>query len=30
MPLTDILVRNADPRPKAFRVFDSGGLYLEV
>jgi len=30
MPLTDVEIRNAKPRDKAFRLFDGGGLYLEV
>ena len=30
MPLTDSAVRAARPRVKAFRLFDAGGLYLEV
>jgi hypothetical protein len=30
MPLTDIKIRSAKPRDKAYKVFDSGGLYLEV
>ena len=30
MPLTDIKIRLAKPREKTFKVFDSGGLYLEV
>ncbi|MFN0315712.1 MAG: tyrosine-type recombinase/integrase [Burkholderiales bacterium] len=30
MPLTDIAIRNTKPGPKAKRIFDSGGLYLEV
>lgn len=30
MALTDIAIRNAKPIEKAFRLFDSGGLYLEV
>ena len=30
MPLTDIKIRSAKPRDKAFKLFDSGGLYLEV
>jgi integrase len=30
MPLTTIAVRNAVPRPKPYRLFDGGGLYLEV
>jgi integrase len=30
MPLTDTAIRNAKPRSKPYRMFDSGGLYLEV
>ena len=30
MPLTDSAVRSAKPRVKAFRLFDAGGLYLEI
>lgn len=30
MPLTDIKIRSAKPGPKAYKLFDSGGLYLEV
>jgi integrase len=30
MPLTDVKVRNAQPGEKAQRLFDGGGLYLEV
>ncbi|HMM76528.1 MAG TPA: tyrosine-type recombinase/integrase [Gammaproteobacteria bacterium] len=30
MPLTDVLVRNARPTDKPIRLFDGGGLYLEV
>lgn len=30
MPLTDTAIRNAKPAAKALRLFDSGGLYLEV
>jgi len=30
MPLTDIKIRSAKPREKAYKLFDSGGLYLEV
>ncbi len=30
MPLTDIKIRSAKPRTKTFKLFDSGGLYLEV
>ena len=30
MPLTDTAIRNAKPADKATRLFDGGGLYLEV
>jgi Arm domain-containing DNA-binding protein len=30
MPLTDTAIRNAKPGVKSFRLFDGGGLYLEV
>lgn len=30
MPLTDIAIRNAKPSAKPVRMFDGGGLYLEV
>jgi integrase len=30
MPLTEITIRSAKAREKAFKLFDSGGLYLEV
>lgn len=30
MPLTDVAIRNAKPRAKAFKLYDSAGLYLEV
>lgn len=30
MPLTDIAVRTAKPTEKTVRLFDSGGLYLEI
>lgn len=30
MPLTEIAVRNAKARAKPVRLFDSGGLYLEI
>ncbi len=30
MPLTDIAVRNAKPGTKPIRLFDAGGLYLEL
>jgi len=29
-PLSEMQVRNAKPREKAYRLFDGGGLYLEV
>lgn len=29
-PLTDTKIRNAKPRDKAYKVFDGGGLYIEV
>lgn len=29
-PLTEMQVRHAKPREKAYRLFDGGGLYLEV
>jgi integrase len=29
-PLTDIAIRNARPRNKPYRMYDTGGLYLEV
>lgn len=29
-PLTDVQVRNAKPRDKNYKIFDGGGLYLEV
>lgn len=29
-PLTDLAIKNAKPRNKAYRVYDSKGLYLEV
>jgi integrase len=29
-PLTDLAIRNAKPRNKVYRVYDSKGLYLEV
>lgn len=29
-PLTDTKIRNAKPREKAYKLFDGGGLYLEV
>lgn len=30
MPLTDTALRSAKPRAKAFKLFDGGGLYLEL
>ena len=30
MPLTDVAIRALKPKDKAYRVFDGGGLYLEV
>jgi integrase len=30
MPLTDIKIRTTKPNGKTFRLFDSGGLYLEL
>ena len=30
MPLTDMLCRNAKPKAKPYKIFDGGGLYLEV
>ena len=30
MSLTDIQIRNARPKEKAYKLFDGGGLYLEV
>ena len=30
MPLTDAVIRNTKPTPKPQRLFDGGGLYLEV
>ncbi|NBD19525.1 integrase arm-type DNA-binding domain-containing protein [Aquabacterium fontiphilum] len=30
MPLTDVLIKTAKPGPKPVRLFDGGGLYLEV
>ncbi len=30
MPLTDVKIRQAKPGPKATRLSDGGGLYLEV
>jgi len=30
MPLTEVAVRKAQPGAKTMRLFDGGGLYLEV
>ena len=30
MPLTDTAIRKAKPQAKATKLFDGGGLYLEV
>ena len=30
MPLTDVAIRSAKPTAKAFKLYDSGGLYLEI
>ena len=30
MPLTNILIKNIKSKPKPFKLFDSGGLYLLV
>jgi len=30
MPLTDIAIRKAKPKAKSYKIFDGGGLYLEV
>jgi integrase len=30
MPLTDVVIRSAKPTTKALKLYDSGGLYLEV
>jgi hypothetical protein len=29
-PLTEMQVRNAKPKEKAYKLFDGGGLYMEV
>ncbi|AQV95071.1 integrase [Cupriavidus necator] len=29
-PLTDTKIRNARPRERAYKLFDGGGLYVEV
>lgn len=30
MPLTDVTLRNAKPSDKPVRMFDGGGLYVEI
>lgn len=30
MALTDVKIKNAKPGEKAIRLFDGGGLYLEI
>jgi len=30
MPLTDVMIRNAKPTAKSFKLYDAGGLYLEI
>jgi hypothetical protein len=30
MPLTDVVIRGTKPTTKALKLYDSGGLYLEV
>ena len=30
MALTDLEIKNAKPKPKPYRIFDSGGLYIEI
>jgi hypothetical protein len=30
MPLTDAKIRNAKPLKKTFKLYDTGGLHLEV
>ncbi len=30
MPLSDVAVKNAKPDKKTVRLFDGGGLYLEI
>ena len=30
MPLTDTAIRSAKSKSKPFKLFDSGGLYLQV
>lgn len=29
-PLTDVAIKNAKPRDKSYRIYDTGGLYLEI
>lgn len=30
VPLTDLEIRNAKPKAKPYKLFDGGGLHLEV
>jgi hypothetical protein len=30
MPLTDVAIRNSKPAAKSFKLYDTGGLYLEI
>jgi hypothetical protein len=30
MPLTDVMIRNAKPTAKSFKLYDTSGLYLEI
>lgn len=30
MPLTDLAIKGAKPREKSFKLFDGGGLYIEI
>jgi len=30
MPITDVALRNAKPRDRAYKIADGGGLYLQV
>ena len=30
MPLNDIVIRNAEPQKKPYRLFDRDGLYFEI
>jgi hypothetical protein len=30
MPLSDKAIRNSEPREKAYKLSDGGGMYLEV